>query len=91
KYHSSRADTGNQIRSRIGDFGVQCTLPVLPAISAIGIRLCFHKLINHEMIDPLCIVADLNQVMATVPKDLWDCDILEEGFELWWRRSRGLM
>ncbi|THH08901.1 hypothetical protein EW146_g8848 [Bondarzewia mesenterica] len=78
-----------QIHHRLMDMSGDAILPVLYGISAIGTKLCFYE---HETaqrcMSPQHILNDPDLITNVMPKEQWDCDVLEADGE---QRLRALV
>jgi len=57
---------------------IDCPLPTLHAISAMGTKLCFYNKSRNGPVTPHCIPPNLDPLLDVAPVERWDCDILEE-------------
>ena len=58
---------------------IDCPLPTLYAVSAMGTRLCFYSKPRNGRLTPHRIPLDPDLMLDIAPRERWDCDILEEG------------
>ncbi|KAF8330648.1 hypothetical protein F5887DRAFT_356444 [Amanita rubescens] len=77
RYRSTREASDRQIRARMTKLSVDCPMPVLHGISAMGTRLAFYTKPRGEAILPQQIPADTGMMTDTAPPERWDCDVLE--------------
>lgn len=83
-YISSRKLADVHMRELLIDFGEECPIPTLHAVSAMGTRLCFYQLDTTDVaaeIVPHWIPQNSTRVIDTAPAERWDCDILDANGE----------
>ncbi|KAF8330647.1 hypothetical protein F5887DRAFT_356328 [Amanita rubescens] len=83
---STREALDRQIRARMTKLSVNCPMPVLYGISAVGSRFAFYTKPRDEAILPQQIPADPGMTTDTAPLERWNCDILEREGEKQLRR-----
>ena len=59
-------------------FGIDCPLPILYAISAMGAKLCFYSQPRNGQLTPRRILSDSEVTVDVAPRERWNYDILKE-------------
>ncbi|KAI6137420.1 hypothetical protein F5141DRAFT_996724 [Pisolithus sp. B1] len=83
-HKSSHQAADEEIIARLGALAEQYPIPTLHAVSAMGTRLCFYHVdTTNAPADtiPLGIPRHPIRVSDTVPKERWDCDVLDANGE----------
>lgn len=81
---STREAADKHIRRRFMDLSERALLPVLHGTIAMGTKLCFYEFRGPDLasITPRRVTSNTEIPADVVPRDWWDCDILEaEGEE----------
>ncbi|KAI6031116.1 hypothetical protein PISMIDRAFT_441239 [Pisolithus microcarpus 441] len=74
----TREAADKHIRRRFMDLSERALLPVLHGISAMGTKLCFYEFRGGLAgITPRRITGNAEITGGVVPRDWWDCDVLE--------------
>ncbi|KAI6118732.1 hypothetical protein EDD16DRAFT_1831821 [Pisolithus croceorrhizus] len=76
-FPSRREVADRQMRELVADV-IDCPLPTLHAVSAMGTKLCFYSQPQDGLLTPRFILPDLELLVDVAPKARWDCDILED-------------